>query len=326
MSFEAKASLLNGLERQLSEVVTASEMSKVLSVVSNVLALYDVHQIAISSNESDDLLDAFISAMQIQGRSQLTIERYKSAILRMMKEINVSTREITVYHLRTYLSREKERGLSDRTLEGLRQIMSSYFNWLQRENLIQVNPVANLGTIRYQKKLKTTYSEVDIEKLKLLCGNKRDRAIISFLNSTGCRISEMVNLDRSDVDLNALECTVLGKGNKERTVYLSPIAGLAIGDYLAERADDLPALFVGRGSKRLTPCGVRYMLNNLAKKAGVEHVHPHKFRRTLATDLIRHGMPIQEVAAILGHDKLDTTMQYVVLDKTDTKNAYRRYA
>ena len=136
----------------------------------------------------------------------------------------------------------------------------------------------------------------------------------------------MVGLNRDDVDFVNLECTVLGKGNKERTVYLDQVSAMVLQNYLAERKDDYPALFVGKGSDRMKPGGIRKMLVQLGQNSNVEHVHPHKFRRTTATNLIRHGMPIQEVAAILGHDKLDTTMQYVVLDKTDIKAAYRRYA
>ena len=243
-----------------------------------------------------------------------------------METVRVNTRSITVYHLRQYLAQEKARGIADSTLEGTRQVFSSYFNWLQREGLIQTNPTANLGAIKCAKKIKLTYSEIDIERLKFNCKRLRDRAIVCFLKSTGCRISEMTQLNRDDIDLAALEVTVLGKGNKERTVYLDQVTGMLIDEYLKSRTDDHPALFIGKGTERLKPGGVRYMLRHLAERASVNHVHPHKFRRTLATNLIRHGMPIQEVAAILGHDKLDTTMRYVVLDKSDVKNSYRKYA
>lgn len=326
MSMEDKATFLSQLETMLSDKLTASDMSKAMCAVSDALGRYDLTAIAAEPAERDDLLGAFVSAMQIQGRSAKTVERYVYILKRLLQAVNATTRQVTVYHLRQYLADEKTRGISDRTLEGYRQVFSSYFNWLQREGLLQKNPVANLGAIKCQKKIKQTYSEIDIEKLKLHCKGLRDRAILTFLMSTGCRISEMTQLDRDSIDFASLEVTVLGKGNKERTVYLDPVAGMTIKQYLAERTDDSPALFVGKGTERLKPGGVRLMLNNLAEDAGVEHVHPHKFRRTLATNLIRHGMPIQEVAAILGHDKLDTTMQYVVLDKTDVKNSYRKYA
>jgi len=325
MAFEAKAELLNAMEKRLSEMITAADMTRVLVAMSDELAGYDLIKTA-QEDGTDDLLDAYMAAMRIQGRSAKTLERYTYIIRRMMTAVQTTTRRITVYHLRSYLSAEKARGISDRTIEGMRQVFSAYFNWLQREGLIEKNPTANLGTVRYAKKEKDIYSETDTEKLKFLSKSLRDRAIVLFLASTGCRISEMTQLNRADVNLNSLECKVLGKGNKERTVYLTPVAGMVLRDYLDTREDDMEALFVGKRRERLTPHGVRAMLTVLAERAGVDHVHPHKFRRTLATNLIRHGMPIQEVAAILGHDKLDTTMQYVVLDKTDIKNAYRKYA
>lgn len=326
MSIEAKKNLLNTLEQKLSEVLTVADMTRTLGVLADTLNCFDVEQIQGSSNENDDLLTAFLSAMRIQGRSDTTMKRYIYLIRRLMDAIKVTTREVTVYHIRRYLADEKARGISDSTLEGTRQVYSAYFNWLQREGLIAQNPTANLGSIKCPKKIKTTYDQMDIEKLKFACDNIRDRAIISFLLSTGCRISEMTQLNRTDIDFATLECTVFGKGSKERTVYLDAVAGMTLTQYLSTRNDICPALFVGKGSERLTPGGVRFMLRNLADKAGVEHVHPHKFRRTLATNLIHHGMPIQEVASILGHDKLDTTMAYVVLDKSDVRNSYRKYA
>lgn len=325
MAIEAKTSLLRNFEAQLSEFVPAAQMTRVLSALSDQLAHYDVRQLD-TANQADDLLDAYITAMQIQGRSVKTVDRYKYILSRMMESVSVPTRNITVYHLRSYLAAEKTRGIADRTIEGIRQVFSSYFNWLWREKLIDDNPVANLGAVKYAKKNKVILSEVEIEKLESGTVLLRDRAIICFLLSTGCRISEMTHLNKVDIDMDGLECTVLGKGNKERTVYLAPVAGMLLQQYLDTRTDDNPALFVGKRRERLTPGGVRAMLTKLAAKVGIAHVHPHMFRRTLATTLIRHGMSIQEVAAILGHDKLDTTMQYVVLDKTETKNAYRKYA
>ena len=301
MPIEAKALLLKNLEHQLSTMITAYDMSKVLSAVADQLSDYAVSYTA-QEEQVDDLLDAYTAAMRIQSRSEKTIERYRYLIGKMAKEVNVPTRSITVYHLRQYLAKEKARGLSDRTLEGTREVLNAYFNWLYREKLIDTNPVANLGAIKCAKKIKTTYSEIDVEKMKFSCKTLRDRAIVSFLLSTGCRISEMVRLNRDDVDLANLEVTVLGKGNKERTVFLDSVTGMLIRDYLTQRKDDSPALFISKRKQRLSAQGVRAMMVKLAKASTVDHVHPHKFRRTLATSLIRHGMPIQEVAAILGHD------------------------
>ena len=326
MAIEAKATLLNEMERALATEVTAAELTRILTILTEKLDHYDLTMTALDGPQQDDLLDAYLSALAIEGRSKKTIERYRYLISRMMDAVRTPTRKITVYHLRKYLADEKARGISDRTLESTRQVFSAYFNWLQRERLIDQNPVGNLGVIKYQKKEKDVYSEVDIERMKFGCKSLRDRAIVTFLQATGCRISEMVGLNRDDVDLQSLECKVLGKGNKERTVFLDQVAAATLQAYLATRTDELPALFVGKGTERLHPGGVRKMLCDLGASAHVSHVHPHKFRRTTATNLIRHGMPIQEVAAILGHDKLDTTMQYVALDKSDIKSSYRKYA
>ena len=326
MAIEAKATLLNEMERALATEVTAAELTRILTILTEKLDHYDLTMTALDGPQQDDLLDAYLSALAIEGRSKKTIERYRYLISRMMDAVRTPTRKITVYHLRRYLADEKARGISDRTLESTRQVFSAFFNWLQRERLIDQNPTANLGVIKYQKKEKDVYSEVDIERMKFGCKSLRDRAIVTFLQATGCRISEMVGLNRDDVDLQSLECKVLGKGNKERTVFLDQVAAATLQAYLATRTDELPALFVGKGTERLHPGGVRKMLCDLGASAHVSHVHPHKFRRTTATNLIRHGMPIQEVAAILGHDKLDTTMQYVVLDKSDIKSSYRKYA
>jgi len=294
--------------------------------MNDVLQGYEMRSVAVWDNEQDDLLQCYLAALNVECRSPKTIARYEYEIKRMMQFVKVPTRQITVYHLRGYLQAEKTRGVSDGTLEGLRQLYSAYFNWLQRESLIERNPTANLGSVKVAKKEKKTYSETDIEKLVRGCRTLRDRAIIYFLYSTGCRISEMTGLDRANVNPEALECVVHGKGGKDRTVYLSQVAGMVLTEYLESRKDSSPALFAGRATARIKPGGVRAMLKALAKECGVDHVHPHKFRRTRATELCRHGMPIHEVASVLGHEKIDTTMKYVVLNKDDIRSSYRRYA
>jgi site-specific recombinase XerD len=262
----------------------------------------------------------------VEGKSPKTIQRYKYILERMMNAIQIPTRQISVYDIRNYLSAEKQRGISDNTLEGIRQIFSAYFGWLHREGMITMNPVGNIGTIKHRKKVKDIFSEVDVELMKKACKTNRDLAIVTFLLSTGCRVSEMTGLNRNSVDLTKLECKVIGKGDKERIVYLSQVAGMFLEKYLNDRKDEDECLFRSKLGNRISTGMVRKMLKAIEKKSGVKNVHPHKFRRTLATNLIKHGMPIEEVAAILGHDKLDTTMQYVVLDKSAIKNAYQKCA
>lgn len=326
MAIDAKMSFIRMIEKRMSDVLTVNDMAMLASAMMDTLESFDMHEHQNYNDETDDMLNDYLSALKVQGRSQKTLNRYAYIIGKMMKFLGIKTRKITVHHIRNYLSHEKERGIMDSTLEGVRQIFCSYFGWLHREGLIDVDPTANLGAIKVPKKEKQTYSEIDIERLNRACKTIRDRAIISFLSSTGCRISEMTSLNRDQINLNTLECVVHGKGNKERTVYLSEVTGMLLKEYLKCRTDDDDALFGSRRTGRLTPDGVRCMLKKLGEETGIEKVHPHKFRRTFATRMTRHDMPIQEVAKLLGHDKLDTTMQYVVLNKDDIRASYRRYA
>lgn len=327
MSKEAKMVFENRLKAKISEKFPGYRGEWIMQSVNDCLMGFNIELGSVKEYDSYELLKTYVNALEIQGRSKKTIERYEYLLKKFIESTDIPTQDCNVFHLREYLGKEKERGLSNETLEGIRQVLSAYFNWLHREGLILHNPVANLGAIKRIKKVKTIYTEIDIEKLKQKCKCTRDRAIICFLYSTGCRISEMTQLNREDVNLTLLECRVLGKGNKERTVYLDGVSGMMLMEYLNERDDSEEALFVGKKAPhiRLEPNGVRSMLRDLQKDSGVDHVHPHKFRRTRATRLVKHGMPIQEVAAVLGHEKLDTTMEYVIMDKTDIKNSYQKF-
>ena len=327
MAIDAKMSFLGQTEHKLSDKLTVTDMTICLGVISDVLENFDMREIQRwDDNAPDDLLDSFVASMQIQGKSQKTIDRYVYVIGRFMKFANVTTRKVNVYHIRNWLASEKARGIADSTLEGNRQVLSSFFGWLFRESLIERNPVANVGVIKVPKKKKLTYSSIEFAKLDEACNAVRDRAILHFLSSSGCRVSEMTGLNCDSVDLHECECIVHGKGNKERKVYISELTAMLLKQYLLGRSDPSDALFVGRRGERLQPGGVRIMLNRIAKIAGVEHVHPHKFRRTYATEFSRKGMQIQEICHLLGHEKIDTTMTYVNVNDDDTKSDYRRYA
>lgn len=328
MSIADKKVLLLDFEKGLSSVLTADNIARVMQTLSESLNHFEVTYINMASGnmESAELLETFLNAKRIEGRSEKTVERYGYIIQRMYDSINVPIKQISVFHLRNYLSQEKTRGVSDSTLDGTRQVLSAYFGWLHKEGLIQNNPTVNLNPIKFVKKVRKPYTQIDIEKMKENCKSSRDKAIISLLLSTGCRISEVCSLNRNDIDFQNKEITVLGKGNKERTVFVDDVTIMMLRRYLGDRKDAYPALFIGKGTDRMKPGGIRKMLNTLADEAGIDHVHPHRFRRTLATNLIDHGMAVQEVAAILGHEKLDTTMKYVYLSKTNVKNNYNRYA
>ena len=331
MSFEIKACFLRDLERSLSDKVTASTLSAVMSSAADVLEHYEFSRMLRTDEAfSLDLLDTWLTAMKVEGRSPKTIRAYSYLINRLLRDLQVPIRSITVYHLREWLRKEKERGISDGTLKSNREYFSSMFGWLWREGLIEKNPVANIGSIKVQKKIREPYADIELENLKNACMysrlSDRDISIITFLLSTGCRVTEMTQLDRKDINFADKEVTVLGKGNKQRVVYFDDVTSMYLQRYLDSRKDQDPSLFASNLKRRLSQSGVRLMLKRRALDAGVKHAHPHKFRRTLATMLISHGMPIQEVAAILGHEKLDTTMKYIVLDKSQVKNSYKKFA
>ena len=324
MAIEAKTSFLRLIEKKLSAIVTVDMMAKILSVVSDVMEGFDMREISIEE-ESDDMIECFLQALDVQGRSRKTIAHYRLVLEKLMSETKVTARRITVYHLRSYLAKKKEEGLKDSTLSHFREVFSSFFGWLFREGLIEKNPVVNLGCIKVAKEEKKVFTDIDMELMRRNCRRKVDKAIICFLASTGCRVAELVGLDRDAVDLDNLECVVRGKGNKERTVYMDTVTAMYIRHYLASRTDDNPALFVTRANERFQTGGIRDLLKRLEERSGVDHVHPHKFRRTLATNLSKRNMPIQVISAILGHESIETTMEYIVLNKEDTKLKYRQF-
>ena len=328
MSITAKQYLIKTVSAELCHNLTAADLETVQDRLNDVLAMFDVETTPEGKNdvESGELLDAFITAKRIEGRSEKTLALYSYRIKRLIKAVDVPIRHVTVFHLRKYLMAQKDAGQADTTLEGMRSVYSSFFGWCHKEGLLPGNPCANLAPIKCAKVVRLPYSDVDLEKLREACTGNRNKAIMSFLLASGCRVSEMCGLNRDDVDFERGEAIVMGKGAKERTVFLTDVALLHLRRYLMERTDDSPALFAGRGSARIQPNAVRKMLHDAADRAGVADVHPHRFRRTLATNLIGHGMPIQDVASVLGHDKLDTTLTYTYRKKEDIHINYKKYA
>ena len=320
---------LADLEERLNAYVPANDVRRIIESAADALSAYDVESVQAGSDEDSDsrsLVKLFLDAKGVEGRSAATIDHYRYVLGRLKEDAGVPFSKLTVHHLRSWLMREQERGISLRTLEGNRYVFTSFFGWAWKEELIPKNPTVNLAPIKQAKVIRKPYSAVELEKLKSAAQSSRDLAVIAFLLSTGCRISEACALDVLDVDFRGRRVTVLGKGNKQRIVYLDDVCVMYLNQYLRERSDSEAALFLGKGTDRMTPGGIRAMLKRIEARSGVENVHPHRFRRTLATNLINHGMPIQEVAAVLGHDKIDTTMKYVYIDQRNVENAYRKYA
>ena len=326
MSYVMQQEITRGLEQKLSNVLSIDAMRKTIETLDEILSAYEINRVADDDAGYDYMIDAFIEAKTVEGCSQKTLIIYRYELNRFFAKANVTSRHVTPYHIRQYLSEGKARGLADKTLRHQRDIFSNYFNWLHRDGLITKNPMANINTVKCAKVVKEVFTECDLERIKSACDTIRNKAIVYFLKASGCRVGEVELLNRSDIDLTRMECVVRGKGNKERFVYLDSVTTMVLRDYLATRTDDNPALFIGKGGRRLEQGGIRTMLNKLSKLSGVKHIHPHKFRRTEFTVLSKKGMPAEHIRILAGHEKIDTTLGYVMIDNDTVKSSYRQYA
>ncbi len=275
-----------------------------------------------------DVVGAFIAAKRIEGCSEKTLSYYSKTISATVAGIGKSPRRITTEDLRDYLiDYQQNRGASKVTIDNIRRILSSFFAWLEDEDFIVKSPVRRIHKVKTAKVVKETYSDEALELMRDACKTKRDLAIVDLLASSGMRVGELVALDRSDVDFNERECVVFGKGNKQRAVYFDARTKIHLLDYLESRTDDNPALFVSLNAngERLLIGGVEARLRSLGKRLNLQKVHPHKFRRTLATTAIDKGMPIEQVQLLLGHQKIDTTMHYAMVKQQNVKLGHRKY-
>lgn len=327
MPVQDKVLLLHKTEETLKTKMFANYLEDAMRELTIVLDEFDIIHIADSNLLGNErCLETYLNVKKIEGRSEKTIIRYAYVITRFLMWAKVNSRNVTTAHIRSYIMAEQERGIVNSTLEGIRQVLSAYFGWLEHEKLISINPTINIEPIKYEKKVKEIFSMAEIEKMKRSCKTLRDISIVCFLLSTGCRISEVTSLNRNDVNLDSGECVVHGKGNKHRIVYLDDVAIMTLKEYIAQRRDHLEALFVGRATERITNNGVRAVMKTLERNSGVKNIHPHRFRRTLITRLLNRGMPIQEVAVLVGHDKLDTTMSYYRANNAKIRSSYLKYS
>ena len=327
MTVQERKTLEEVLQSKLEDDMTVRQMKTILTALQDSFAEMDTMAQTAEDGQSSDLLQAFIQAKRVTGLSENTLDKYARTLKHVFADEKVSPAHVTVDHLRHWLAKELGRGLSENTVRGDRDAMSSFFGWLHREGLIPRNPCANLEPIKVPKVIRRPFDSVEIELMKEGCGsNARNKAIICFMLASGVRISELIQLNRDDIDFQNKECIVFGKGAKERTVYLDDVAISMLQRYLVARKDDKPALFPGRGSDRLTDNGVRAMMKRLEKVTGVENIHPHRFRRTMATAMSKKGMPVDEIAILLGHEDVRTTMKYICKDENTVKRHYQALA
>lgn len=277
---------------------------------------------------NEEFTELFISAKRVEGCSSKTLKYYLATINKMTDTVGKHITKITTEDLRKYLSDyHEENNCSKSNIDNIRRILSSFFSWLEDEDYILKSPVRRIHKIKSAKTVKETYTDEMLECMRDNCDSLRDLAIIDMLASTGMRVGELVHLNIEDVDFEKRECVVLGKGSKERPVYFDARTKIHLRNYLKSRNDDNPALFVSmlKPYNRLNISGVEIRLRELGRKLDITKVHPHKFRRTLATRAIDKGMPIEQVQKLLGHSKIDTTMQYAMVDQENVKLSHRKY-
>ena len=278
--------------------------------------------------DSKDILQRFIDTKKLEGCSPKTLIQYRRAIEKLINDIKKNIRTVTTNELREYLTNYYQNSnCSKVSIDNMRRIFSSFFNWLEDENYILKSPVRRIHKIKSMAPVKEVYSDDEMELLRDNCVNIRDLALIDLLASTGMRIGELVRLNRDDIDFYERECIVLGKGDKERIVYFDVRTKLHLQEYLNSRHDDNAALFVSLRSPhtRLTINGIEFLVRRLGRSVGIKKCHPHKFRRTMATMAIDKGMPIEQVQKLLGHEKIDTTLHYAMVKQSNVKNAHRKY-
>ncbi len=274
------------------------------------------------------LLNAFLSAKKVEGCSEKTLDYYRATLQRMLVAIDKAITQISTNDVRQYLSDFKEqRGSSKVTIDNIRRIVSSFFSWLEEEDYIVKNPVRRIHRVRADSLVKEIISDEAMEILRDSCTEMRDLAIIDLLASTGMRVGELVRMNITDIDFQERQCVVFGKGNKERTVYFNARTKIHLSNYILSRKDNNPALFVSLSEpyNRLSISGVEKRLRQLGNRINIAKVHPHKFRRTLATTAIDRGMPIEQVQKLLGHVKIDTTLHYAMVGQNNVKNSHRRF-
>lgn len=324
-----KQELIKDVIQGMLPYLNNAQNEKLQEILRYTLVKYEVTENKQQKKTSDyNFVELFLSAKRIEGCSEKSLKYYKATIDIMLSELQKDVKHIVTDDIRRYLIQYQEKKKSSKvTIDNIRRILSSFFSWLEDEDYILKSPVRRIHKVKTGTNIKETYSDEMLELMRDNCTELRDLAIIDLLASTGMRVGEMVLLNRNDINFNERECIVFGKGSKERVVYFDARSKIHLQNYLKSRIDDNPALFVSLKSphERLRIGGVEVRLREYGRKLGLQKVHPHKFRRTLATMAIDKGMPIEQLQQLLGHRKIDTTLQYAMVKQSNVKMAHRKY-
>ena len=324
-----KEKVIKEIEQKMASILNNEQKEKLKEVL-----LYTFYNIEVTSikdelvEDTTDYAKMFIAAKRIEGCSERTLNYYETTIKTMIDKLSKKVNSIETEDLRNYLSEyQAKNNCSKVTIDNVRRILSSFFAWLEDEDYIMKSPVRRIHKVKATQTVKETYTDEELEEMRDACVEIRDLAMVDFLASTGVRVGELVNLDRVDIDMQERSCVVLGKGGKEREVYFDARTKIHLQNYLNTRTDNNPALFVSllRPYDRLKISGVEIRLRELGKRINIKKIHPHKFRRTMATKAIDKGMPIEQVQVLLGHRKIDTTLQYAMVNQNNVRNSHKRF-
>lgn len=324
-----KQKIMEGIVQQMLPYLNNVQLQKLQEVLEYSFYNYEISsKVEETEDDSQKLIDAFVYAKRIEGCSEKTLKYYRTTIEAMTEVINKGVRHIQTDDLRAYLTEYQEKHGSSRvTIDNIRRILSSFFSWLEDEDHILKSPVRRIHKVKTATNIKETYTDEELEKMRDNCVELRDLAIVDMLASTGMRIGEMVLLNKVDINFNERECVVFGKGDKERVVYFDARTKIHLQNYINSRSDNDPALFVTLRAPhtRIKIGGIESRLREIGRSLEIEKVHPHKFRRTLATMAIDKGMPIEQLQQLLGHKRIDTTLQYAMVKQSNVKQAHRKY-
>ncbi len=322
-----KEIIKGNIVKTMSCYLNESQLETLKKCLDLELLNYDIKLKDSADKAFDNHLNDFISAKRVEGLSEKSLGYYQKTIKRMLDEVGKCVYDIVTDDIRKYLSEYQQKGeCSQITIDNIRRILSTYFSWLEDEDYILKSPIRRIHKIKTCVSIKEVYSDEDLERMKDACTSKRDQAIIDILSSTGMRIGELVKLDRSDINFAERECKVLGKGNKERIVYFDARTKIHLMEYLSSRTDYNPALIVSLSKpfNRIGIGGIERRLKTIGEKLDIGRVHPHKFRRSMATKAIDKGMPIEQLQVLLGHKRIDTTLQYAMVNQLNVKQSHRR--
>ncbi len=325
--------LINEICQSMKNHLNKTQQKKLENTLERVFEQFDISNAEVISAASDKssnfkLLELFLTSKQIEGCSVKTVKYYSNTLKSFLDNVDKSLGDISTNDVRCYLSSYQQRNNSSKvTIDNIRRILSSFFIWLENEDYILKSPVRRIHKIRTTKVIKETLTDENLEVLRDHCDHLRDVAIIDLLVSTGIRVGELHLLNISDINFHDRECIVLGKGDKERKVYFDAKTKIHLQQYLDSRTDDNPALFVSKRAphRRFSIAGIEYFLRQLGKKTKIRKVHPHKFRRTMATMAIGKGMPIEQVQKLLGHVSVDTTLHYAIVNQNNVKISHQKY-